>query len=98
MFAREIERVLQREVINTRRFAEPGFLPTLLAESAKVPSVKDWHIAALSPLDGDEVTAATPTSQPRPAEIWRPPLAGKMKLRRFFWNAPIETRPTPRAK
>ena len=68
-----VERVLQREVINTRRLAEPGFLPTLLAESAKLPSATDWHIAVLSPLDGDEVTAATPT---RAGLLLGLPLAG----------------------
>ena len=49
-----VERVLQREIVNTRRLAEPGFLPALLAESAKIPALKDWHVAALSPLDGEE--------------------------------------------
>jgi hypothetical protein len=84
-----VERVLQREVINTRRFAEPGFLPTLLAESAKVPSVKDWHIAALSPLDGDEVTAATLT---RPGLLLGLPLAAIRDLQQRLRKLSIRPR------
>ena len=56
-----VERVLQREMVNTRRLAEPAYLHLLLAESAKLPSVKDWHVAALQPLDGEEFTSAVPT-------------------------------------
>jgi hypothetical protein len=55
-----VERVLQRENINPRRLGEPNFLPTLLAESAKLPSVKDWIVAAINPIDGQSFTAATP--------------------------------------
>ena len=72
-----VERVLQREVINTRRLAEPGFLPTLLAESAKLPSVKDWHVAALHPIDGEAFTAHTPT---RPGLLLGLPHAGVRDL------------------
>ena len=56
-----VERVLHREMVNTRRLAEPAYLHLLLAESAKLPSVRDWHVAALQPLDGEEFTAAMPT-------------------------------------
>ncbi len=55
-----VDRVLQRENVNTRRFAEPNFLPTLLAESAKLPSVKDWFVSALNPVDGEPITASSP--------------------------------------
>jgi hypothetical protein len=72
-----IERVLQREMINTRRLAEPGFLATLLAESAKIPPLKDWHVTALHPTDGEEITAATPT---RPGLLLGLPLAGALDL------------------
>lgn len=55
------DRVLLRENINTKRLAEPGFLPDLLAEHAKLSSAKDWHVAALHPIDGDVFTATSPS-------------------------------------
>ena len=55
------DRLLVRENINTRRFAEPNFLATLLAETTKIPAIKDWHLAALSATDGDILSAATPS-------------------------------------
>lgn len=67
-----IERVLLRENVNTRRLGEPNFLPNLLAEQSKITSLKDWHVSALHPLDGDEFTAATPS---RPGLLMGLPLA-----------------------
>ena len=55
------DRLLLRENVNTRRFAEPNYLATLLAESAKLPPMKDWHIAALSAADGELLSANTPS-------------------------------------
>ncbi len=66
------ERVLLRENVNTRRMTEPNFLETLLAEHAKLPTTKDWHVAALHPIDGEVFTAATP---PRPGLLLGLPLA-----------------------
>ncbi len=56
-----LDRVLVRETINTKRLGEPNFLAGLLAEQAKLTSVKDWHISALHPVDGEEFTTATPS-------------------------------------
>lgn len=56
-----VDRVLVRETINTKRLTEPNFLPGLLAEQAKLTSVKDWHIAALHPIEGELFTPATPS-------------------------------------
>ena len=72
-----VERVLLRENVNPRRFAEPEFLPGLLAEHAKLPSVKDWQIDALNPIDGELFTAATP---PRPGLLLGLPQAGVRDL------------------
>lgn len=55
------DRLLLRENINTKRFAEPNFLAALLAETAKLPPLKDWHVAALSATDGEILSAATPS-------------------------------------
>jgi hypothetical protein len=55
------DRVLVRETINTKRLVEPNFLPGLLAEQAKLSSVRDWHIAALHPIDGEVFTTETPS-------------------------------------
>ena len=84
-----VERVLQREVVNTRRLAEPGFLATLLAESAKLPPLKDWHVAALQPLDGEEITAATPT---RPGLLLGLPLTGVRELQHRLRKLAIRPR------
>lgn len=67
-----IERVLLRENVNTRRLGEPNFLPNLLAEHSKITTLKDWHVSALHPLDGEEFTAATPS---RPGLLMGLPLA-----------------------
>ncbi len=72
-----IERVLQRESINTRRLAEPDFLPALLAESAKIPPVKDWHVTALHPIEGEEFSSTTPA---RPGLLVGLPLAGVREI------------------
>ena len=66
-----VERVLLRENINPRRFAEPEYLRTLLAEQAKLPTVKDWQVSALHPVDGEPFTVATP---PRPGLLLGLPL------------------------
>lgn len=55
-----VDRALLRENINTRRLAEPEYLSALLAEQAKLPTVKDWRISALHPVDGEVFTATTP--------------------------------------
>ncbi|MBI5770497.1 MAG: hypothetical protein HZA93_22155 [Verrucomicrobia bacterium] len=55
------DRLLLRENINTKRFTEPNYLTTLLAETAKLPPLKDWHVAALSAVDGEILSAATPS-------------------------------------
>jgi hypothetical protein len=55
------ERVLVRETINTKRLVEPNFLPGLLAEQAKLTSVRDWQIAVVHPIEGEVFTLATPS-------------------------------------
>ena len=55
------DRLLVRENINTRRFAEPNYLATLLAEATKIPAIKDWHLAALNATDGEILSTATPS-------------------------------------
>lgn len=84
-----VERVIQRETINTRRWAEPGFLPTLLAESAKIPAVKDWHVTALHPIEGDEFTAASPA---RPGLLLGLPLAGVRDLQQRLRKLSVRPR------
>jgi hypothetical protein len=67
------ERVLLRENVNTRRLAEPNYLPTLLSEQAKLSSVHDWQVSALHPLEGELFTPATPS---RPGLLLGLPQAG----------------------
>jgi hypothetical protein len=55
------ERVLLRETINTRRMTEPNYLPQLLVDSAKLTGVRDWHVCALHPSEGDVFTTETPS-------------------------------------
>jgi hypothetical protein len=55
------DRLLLRETINTRRFTEPDYISTLLADTAKLPAVKDWQLAALSATDGELLNATTPS-------------------------------------
>jgi hypothetical protein len=55
------DRLLVREIINTRRFNEPAYLATLLAEATKIPAIKDWHLAAVSATDGEILSATTPS-------------------------------------
>jgi len=55
------DRLLVRETVNTRRFNEPNYLATLLAETTKIPVIKDWHVAALSATDGEILSATTPS-------------------------------------
>jgi hypothetical protein len=66
------ERVLIRENINTRRLAEPDYLPSLLAEQARLPSTKDWFIRALHPIEGEVFTV--PHAAPRPGLLLGLPL------------------------
>jgi hypothetical protein len=66
------ERVLLRESVNTRRMSEPHFLESLLAEHAKLPSVKDWHVCAIHPVEGEQFTVTTPA---RPGLLLGLPLA-----------------------
>ena len=56
-----VDRVLVRETVNTRRLAEPNYLPALLAEQAKLTALNDWQICALHPTDGELFTTATPS-------------------------------------
>jgi hypothetical protein len=51
-----VERVIARVQINTRRLAEPDYLPALVAEQAKITSAKEWLIRVLNPLDGTPLT------------------------------------------
>lgn len=66
------ERVLLRELINTRRMAEPNFLENLLAEHAKLPTLKDWQVCALHPVEGELFNSTTPA---RPGLLMGLPLA-----------------------
>ncbi len=51
-----VERVIARVQINTRRLAEPDYLPALVAEQAKITSAKEWLIRVLNPMDGTPLT------------------------------------------
>ena len=46
------DRIFQRDTINVRRLSDKEFLYTTIAEMAKIPSAKAWHVAALNPADG----------------------------------------------
>jgi hypothetical protein len=83
------ERVLLRENINTRRMLEPNFLPGLLAEQAKLTSVNDWQVCALNPLDGELITAATPS---RPGLLLGLPLGGVRDLQQRLRKLVIRPR------
>jgi hypothetical protein len=50
------ERLFLREMINSRRLDEAGYVPGLVAEFAKVPNVKEWHVDALHTVDGLSLT------------------------------------------
>jgi hypothetical protein len=71
------ERVLLRENINSRRMVEPNYLSSLLAEQAKLPSVNDWQVCALHPLEGELFTPTTPA---RPGLLLGLPLSGVRDL------------------
>jgi hypothetical protein len=51
------QRVLVRENLYSRRFADPAYLPGLIAEHAKVSSARDWQMTALNPSEGVLMTA-----------------------------------------
>ncbi len=53
------DRVLLREMINTKRMVEPNYLPLLLAEQAKLTAVNDWNVCALNPIEGEVLAAST---------------------------------------
>ena len=72
------ERVLLRENVNTRRLAEPDYLPGLLAEQAHLPSTKDWFICALHPVEGEVFTVHH--AVPRAGLLLGLPLAGVREL------------------
>lgn len=55
------ERVLLREVVNTRRMPETNYLENLLAEAAKLPTVKDWQVCALHPVEGEKFSLNSPS-------------------------------------
>jgi hypothetical protein len=50
------ERLLMREVVNTRRLLEPAYLPGLVQEQAKIPSSKEWQCGLVSATDGSPLT------------------------------------------
>ena len=50
------QRVFARENLYSRRFADPGYLPGLIAEQAKVASAREWQITALNPSEGVHLT------------------------------------------
>ena len=83
------ERVLLRETINTRRMAEPNFLPGLLAEQAKLGSVADWQVCALHPLDGELFTPATPS---RPGLLMGLPLSSVREMQQRLKKLGIRPR------
>lgn len=58
------ESLLQRESIQTRRLAEPGYLPEFVKEQYKIENPGDWKFTALSPLEGAQVS---PDGMARPA-------------------------------
>lgn len=64
------ERMLIREIITPRRLTEPGYLPGLLSEHARVANTRDWMITALNPMDG---TPLPPEGNPRHALIFALP-------------------------
>lgn len=72
-----VERVLQRENIIPRRFAEANYLTALLAESAKLPPLKDWIVTALNPVDGEVIPATAPS---RPGLLLGLPVTGVRDL------------------
>jgi hypothetical protein len=51
------QRVLVRENLYTRRFADPAYLSGLVAEHAKVSSAREWQLTALHPADGVLLTS-----------------------------------------
>lgn len=84
-----VERVLLRENVNTRRFAEPEYLSALLAEQAKLPTVKDWRVSALHPVEGEVFTAATPS---RPGLLLGLPLASVREMQQRLRKLNIRPR------
>lgn len=50
------ERLLMREVVNTRRLLEPAYLPGLVQEQAKISSAKEWQCGLVSSADGSPLT------------------------------------------
>lgn len=50
------ERLFLREMINTRRLDENGYVQGLVAEFAKLPSAKEWHVDALHASEGVALT------------------------------------------
>lgn len=50
------QRVLARENVYSRRLNDPGYLAGLIAEQAKVASVREWEIHALNPSEGVPMT------------------------------------------
>ncbi|MBS0662434.1 MAG: hypothetical protein JSR48_04170 [Verrucomicrobia bacterium] len=46
------QRVVVRENVNGRRLGEPGYLPPLFMEHAKVSSVKEWQVSVISSIEG----------------------------------------------
>ncbi len=50
------DRLLMREVVNTRRLLEPAYLPGLVQEQAKISSAKEWQCGLVSSTDGSPLT------------------------------------------
>jgi len=51
------DRLISREVINPRRLDEPNYLPSLVTESAKILSPREWQIGLIHPGDGSELNS-----------------------------------------
>ncbi len=51
------EGLLQRESLQARKLAEPGYLDGLIREQYKIEHPENWKLATLSPQDGQLVTA-----------------------------------------
>lgn len=66
------ERTILRESINTRRLSEPSYLENLVVEHAKLTALRDWQVCAVHPIDGELLTATTPS---RPGLVLGWPIA-----------------------
>ena len=78
------DRLFIREALNTRRLAEPAYVAGLVAEHAKIPSAKEWQIAALHAAEG---LPLTPDSTQRAALLigvpWASVRDAQQRLRKW---------------